>query len=334
MKLRKIMAGVVAAATAVSTLAITTFAFPDDTDFKAEKTDPGLAIQGNNWLVQLYNTGNPDENKPPVEYEDVDLSKVTGCRVTFHVLDDGMSREAWDGSVGGCIVFSVNGGDIGTSGDLYNKYNWPGSAEFWGVTDEELGIETTAEKPLTVKTLGDYTYQVEMNNLLPNPFVEDADSVKEIGCFQVCWCDWGSAMCAQHVDYMEILDTDGNVLIAFDELGKRIDPTEIKLPEPQDTESKTEESEDESAAESEEESAVESEEESSVAEESSEAEESVEESSAAPETSAPAASAVESTTSNAPTQDNTGLIVGIIIAAVVVVAVVVAVVVVMKKKKS
>ena len=221
MKLRKIMAGVVASAIAVSALAVSTFAYPDDTDFKAGNTDAGLNISGNNWLIQLYNTGNPDENKPAVDYG-IDLSKVTGVRVTWHVADDGMSREAWDGSVGGALVFSVNGGDIGSSGDLYNKYNWPGTADFWGVTDEELGIDTTApEKALTTKTLGDYTYSVEMNNVLPNPFVEDG--VKEVGCFQICLQEWGSALVAQHVDKMEVLDTDGNVLIAFDELGKKIE---------------------------------------------------------------------------------------------------------------
>ena len=129
-----------------------------------------------------------------------------------------------------CPVSRVNGGDIATGTDLYTKYNWPGTADFWGVTDEELGIDTTApEKALTTKTLGDYTYSVEMNNVLPNPFVEDG--VKEVGCFQICLQEWGSALVAQHVDKMEVLDTDGNVLIAFDELGKKIEDTATEEPE-------------------------------------------------------------------------------------------------------
>ena len=61
MKLRKIMAGVVATALAASTLAVAASAACLT---KVEGTESTLSTGTGMWLLQLYNKGNEAENKP------------------------------------------------------------------------------------------------------------------------------------------------------------------------------------------------------------------------------------------------------------------------------
>ena len=138
MKLRKIMAGVVATALAASTLAVAASAACLT---KVEGTESTLSTGTGMWLLQLYNKANEAEGKPETKL-DIDYSKIAALTFTFQVNEE--DKELWDGTIGGSVVFSCNGEKLGVQNDedpakaaLFDKYNWP-SCEFWGVLDEEL----------------------------------------------------------------------------------------------------------------------------------------------------------------------------------------------------
>ena len=228
MKLRKIMTGIVASALAVSSLAVATSA--QGIMKPAANPAPGLDSATGSWLVQVFNVGSEEENKPATEY-DIDYKAVTGARFTFTVPEtdgDGVegNREFWDGSTGGAVVLSINGGDIEKGTDLYNTYNWP-SKSYWGVTDEALELATdpnkqedsTDKKDLSTEKIDDYTYQLTANGFA-NPLANGDAS--EIGCMQVALQEWGGSIAVIEVTKCEILDESGNVLIAFDGNGNVI----------------------------------------------------------------------------------------------------------------
>jgi len=182
-----------------------------------DDADPGCSTGTGQWLVQVYNEGNEAENKPKTEY-DIDYSKVAKLSATIKVLAE--DEVFWDGAVGGALVLSINGGDIGSSGELFDKYNWTGdpSKEFWGVTDPELGLETfAADKACTVTKVGDYTYKIDSpvyNNPLAN------GDAKTIGCMQVALQEWGASVTRFDVVSVEVKDESDNVMITFDGKGK------------------------------------------------------------------------------------------------------------------
>ncbi len=221
MKLRKIMA--IAAASAIAATATVSagavLAVP------GSGVDAGCDIGSGSWLVQVYNTGNSDEGKPATDYG-VDLSKV--AQITFTVtINNQADADFFEGAIGGSVVFSVNGGDIAQGTELWDKYNWP-SCEWWGVIDPDLELETfAADKPGKVETVEKGVYKIT-NDTLVNPFVEDG--VKEIGCMQIGLQEWGSDLCPIEVTMCEIKDADGNVLIAFDGLGKKVDAPDADAP--------------------------------------------------------------------------------------------------------
>ena len=191
MKLRKIMAGVVATALAASTLAVAASAACLT---KVEGTESTLSTGTGMWLLQLYNKGNEAEGKPATKL-DIDYSKIAALTFTFQVNEE--DKELWDGTIGGSVVFSCNGEKLGVQNDpdaakaeLFNKYNWPG-CEFWGVLDEEVlgpvgeGSTYDDTKPGKVEKVGDYTYAVT-NDQLVNPITAgDASSIEDMGCMQV-----------------------------------------------------------------------------------------------------------------------------------------------------
>ena len=163
MKLRKIMAGVVASALAASTLAVAASA---QCLTKIEGTEAALSTGTGAWLIQLYSKGNEAEGKPATKL-DIDYSKIAALTFTFQVNEE--DKELWDGTIGGSVVFSCNGEKLGVQNDpdaakaaLYDKYNWPG-CEFWGVLDEELlgpvgeGSTLDDTKPAKTEKVGDYT---------------------------------------------------------------------------------------------------------------------------------------------------------------------------------
>ena len=178
--------------------------------------DPGLSSAGGAmWLSQVFNTGNPDEIKPATDYG-IDLSKIAKLSATVSIPDND-NRIFFDGSWGGAIVLSINGGDIGTSGALFDKYNWV-SYDFWGLPDEELGVTPAEDKALACEKIGDYTYKVTSKEF-ENPFANG--DAKEVGCVQVAIQDWASsALFDTDLVSFEVLDANDNVLISFDQNGK------------------------------------------------------------------------------------------------------------------
>ena len=225
MKLRKIMAGVVATALAASTLAVAASAACLT---KVEGTQSTLSTGTGMWLLQLYNKGNEAEGKPETKL-DIDYSKIAALTFTFQVNEE--DKELWDGTIGGSVVFSCNGEKLGVQNDedpakaaLFDKYNWP-SCEFWGVLDEELlgpvgeGSTYDDTKPGKVEKVGDYTYAVT-NDILVNPITAgDASSIEDMGCMQVGLQEWGSGIAAVTVTKLDVKDASGNVLVSFDEKG-------------------------------------------------------------------------------------------------------------------
>lgn len=225
MKLRKIMAGVVATALAASTLAVAASAACLT---KVEGTESTLSTGTGMWLLQLYNKGNEADGKPETKL-DIDYSKIAALTFTFQVNEE--DKELWDGTIGGSVVFSCNGEKLGVQNDedpakaaLFDKYNWP-SCEFWGVLDEELlgpvgeGSTYDDTKPGKVEKVGDYTYAVT-NDILVNPITAgDASSIEDMGCMQVGLQEWGSGIAAVTVTKLDVKDASGNVLVSFDEKG-------------------------------------------------------------------------------------------------------------------
>lgn len=241
MKLRKIMAGIAAAAVASSSLAVAASAAL----VVPENTDPACIPGTGMWLVQVYNVGNEAENKPATD-RGIDLTKVTGVRFTVEIdLDNeelgGMGLDFFEGAIGGAVVLSINGGDIvqfedpsdpfATESEVWSTYNWA-SQGYWGCdfvnaageavsTNPNTSTEDTADdNPISAKDLGNYKYELEYNGFA-NPFTntEDAWEIDEIGCMQVALQDWGTDLVPMEVLSCEILDADGNVLLAFDGLG-------------------------------------------------------------------------------------------------------------------
>ena len=225
MKLRKIMAGVVATALAASTLAVAASAACLT---KVEGTESTLSTGTGTWLLELYNKGNEAENKPETKL-DIDYSKIAALTFTFQVNEE--DKELWDGTIGGSVVFSCNGEKLGVQNDedaakaaLFDKYNWP-SCEFWGVLDEEVlgpvgeGSTYDDTKPGKVEKVGDYTYAVT-NDQLVNPITAgDVSSIEDIGCMKVGLQEWSNGIAAVTVTKLEVKDASGNVLVSFDEKG-------------------------------------------------------------------------------------------------------------------
>ena len=231
MKLRKIMTGIVASSLALSTLAVAASASSLKKVTEADGKSAGLSSGNDSWLVQVYNEGNEAEGKPATNY-DIDYSKVTGARFTVTIPEkdaDGAdgNREFWDGATGGGVVLSINGGDIQNGTDAWDTYNWP-SKQYWGVTDDALELATdpnkdddaSNDKELSYEKIGDYTYQLTANGF-DNPIAKG--DAKTIGCMQVALQEWGQSIATIEVVKCEVLDAEGNVLIAFDGLGNVVD---------------------------------------------------------------------------------------------------------------
>lgn len=258
MRFKKLLSAVMALAVAGSVAATASAEL-----VKVENPEPGLSSGTGMWLVQVYNEGHPEENKPKTEY-DIDYSKVAKCSVTFTVLEE--DRVFWDGAAGGALVLSINGGDIplietdengnpvyetDENGDLVyetdhitgdfkldengnkipkikthpliDKYNWV-SQDWWGVTDEDLGLDTVAEdKAVVSEKVGEYTYKLTSNEFA-NPLANG--DVKNIGCMQLAFQEWGASLVRFEITNVDVMDSEDNVLISFDGSGKATVPSE------------------------------------------------------------------------------------------------------------
>lgn len=347
MNFKKIFAGAVASALAVTSLA--TYASAGIVYIPTEDEGPvapGCTIDAN-WLIQLYNTGNEEENKPPTDYG-LDLQAINTFTFYLETAPNpdpdaiGITLEERDPSMdqlGGAIIYSANGGTIGTAAKsdiydeetgvtLYGKYNWPGDNGWWGLPDKDDTAEgQTAEtntgdcdfttQPLHLQYLNYNSYKLEMD--ISKDHADDPDYVWPEGgtCYQTGLQVWGSGdFLTMKVDLFVLRDKEGNIMIGFDGLGNKLETADIeKMIEEYET-PKEEEPAESTPAESEDS----SEESQAPAEES--------ESTTTPDaTTAPAASSNSSSNSSM-----LPLIIAII--AVVVVVVIIVIVVVVKKKKN
>lgn len=203
MKLHKIISAIGAsavAAAALTTMASASIAFPED-------HDEGLSGGTGQWLVQVFNTGSPEEGKPAIDYG-VDVEAIAQIRVRFTTDDP----DFFEGAFGGSVITSCNGGTM-TEAEVA-QHNWP-SNEYWGIVDEDLEIATQdATKRCVTEKVDDLTYEIVCN-------IEQGynNLYNTASCVQIGVQEWGADMSQMVVLDVTCLDASGNVLISFDEKG-------------------------------------------------------------------------------------------------------------------
>lgn len=164
MKLKKIIAAAAASVMAIGTMAVSASA----NFYVPGGLDSSLSVsEGSNgmWLIQLYNTGNPDENKPATD-RGLDVTKVASMTAYIDVVTaEGTTYDLYDPSIdgfGGSMIWSANGGEIGgqylkdeegnyideegnvvekenrVKNELYEKYNWAQDFNsWWGLPEKD-----------------------------------------------------------------------------------------------------------------------------------------------------------------------------------------------------
>ena len=212
MKIAKILSAAAAAVVAVSAVAVSASA-----DFRAVSggAEYLLADGTGNYGICLFSDGSNKDGVPAMSV-DIDFSKISHVAFTFDVIDDADNREWWDGMGGGAIVVSAHSDLTSQDADLYNKYNWATAGQFWGVIDEDLGLETldTAQSIQAVK-VGDYTYKIEADVINP---VANGD-IGNLSLYRVFMQAWSFTMSDIEVVETVLSDSEGNVLASFDALG-------------------------------------------------------------------------------------------------------------------
>lgn len=213
MKIAKILSAAAAAVVAVSAVAVSASA-----DFRAI-TDgaPYLISDGTgNYGICVYSDGDNKDGVPAVNIDGLDLSAITHVAFTFDVIDDADNRDWWDGMGGGAIVVSAHSDLTAEDADLYSKYNWASAGEFWGVVDEDLGLETAdAARGIVSTKVGDYTYKIEADVINP---VANGD-IGTLKLYRIFMQAWSFTMSDIEVVKTELSDSNGNVLATFDAKG-------------------------------------------------------------------------------------------------------------------
>lgn len=213
MKIAKILSAAAAAVVAVSAVAVSASA-----DFRAI-TDgaPYLLSDGTgNYGICVYSDGDNKDGVPAVNIDGLDLSAITHVAFTFDVIDDADNRDWWDGMGGGAIVVSAHSDLTADDADLYSKYNWATAGNFWGVVDEDLGLETADPAQGLVSTkVGDYTYKIEADVINP---LADGD-IGTLKLYRIFMQAWSFTMSDIEVVKTELSDSNGNVLATFDAKG-------------------------------------------------------------------------------------------------------------------
>ena len=190
MKIAKILSAAAATVVAASALATSAGALLTVVETTGS-TSSGTGM----WLVQVYNAGKPEEGKDPTDYG-IDYTQTAYIDVTLEVADD--SKDWFEGGFGGSIITSCD------------EHNWP-SNEFWGIIDEDLGLETlAADKPVQFVKVGDFTYKGRCVMTADNAFMPGSTYV------QTGLQEWGDAMNNYTVVSLELLDASENVLLSFD----------------------------------------------------------------------------------------------------------------------
>ena len=201
MKITKILSAVAAAAVAtaaVSATASATLTIPTG-------INTGLSATTGMWMVALYNSG--DDTTAGIDYG-IDLTAIKSISITVTPSDP----DWWDGTFGGSFITSC-----GPASATPADHNWPMN-EFWGVTDEDLALETAdPEKPVVFEKTGDLTYTGTVT-LGDNNCIYDVTTI-EGGYAQVGIQEWGATMLDMTVTDLTCYDAAGNVIISFDGAG-------------------------------------------------------------------------------------------------------------------
>ena len=186
MKITKILSAAAAAVVAVSAVAVSASA-----DFRPVTggAEYCLADGTGNYGICLFSDGTNKDNVPAMSV-DIDLSQVT------HV--------------------SAHSDKTNDDADLYNKYNWATAGNFWGVIDEDLGLETRDDtQGILAEKVGDYTYKIEADVINP---VANGD-IGNLSLYRIFMQVWSFTMSDIEVVKTELSDANGNVLATFDALG-------------------------------------------------------------------------------------------------------------------
>ena len=217
MKIAKILsaAAAVAAASAIAVSASANFKPYDSTNSYVASEGTG------NYGIMVTSTGEADA---PVSTLAEDygfaLDDIGGAYfvVTIPELDSygNDNRAWWDGAIGGGIVTSLH------SDTDKSTYNWPSQGEFWGVVDEDLGIESIdTTKAFQFEKIGDYTYKLTamfnfddaVNNIEGDHIVQ----------YRIFMQGWDNGMAEYQVTECALLDDAGNPLVTLTGDGYPID---------------------------------------------------------------------------------------------------------------
>ena len=203
MKITKILSAVAAAAVATAAVSATagaTLTIPTG-------INTGLSATTGMWMVALYNSPDETTGNPGIDYG-IDLTSIASISVTVTPSDP----DWWDGTFGGGIITSC-----GPASATPADHNWP-SNEYWGVLDEDLGLETlAADKPVQFVKTGDLTYTGTVT-LDDSNCIYDVTSI-DGGYAQVGIQEWGATMLDMTVTDLTCYDAAGNVIISFDGAG-------------------------------------------------------------------------------------------------------------------
>lgn len=213
MKIAKILSAAAAAVVAVSAVAVSASA-----DFRAISDGaPYLLADGTgNYGICVYSDGDNKDGVPAITIDGLDLSAITHVAFTFDVIDDADNRSWWDGMGGGAIVVSAHSDLTAEDADLYSKYNWATAGNFWGVIDEDLGLETlSTDQDIQSVKVGDYTYKIEADVINP---VANGD-IGNLKLYRIFMQAWSFTMSDIEVVKTELSDANGNVLATFDAKG-------------------------------------------------------------------------------------------------------------------
>ena len=261
MNLKKIAAGAVASAMAISALAISASA--DHLYYPDEATDPALEINGGNWLYIIYNSGGGLGDKNPTitdrNFDPWDIAKISiygeimpaeGSEFTLEDYD-----ESIDGVFSGTMIYSANSGYYGkTNKDspiydeesgitYYSKFNWP-SYEYYGQPHEGDTYEGRSEdtggagtntgwcdwtKSMVPVYLKPFNYEFTMDIPDDMRWPTPADESEMAGLYRVGYGAWADmAEFVMKINLMILRDDDGNILLATDGLGYDITPEEAE----------------------------------------------------------------------------------------------------------
>jgi hypothetical protein len=201
MKIRRLLSAVAASAVIASAVAVSASAE------LAVNTPTTFALTSGTgmWMMKLY---------VPSEGIDSGIDVTNIGSVVFTIKAD--EPEYFEGQTGGAVVVSC-----GPTSVTPEDHKWA-SKSYWGVVDTDLDIDTHDEgSDLQTVKVGDYTYQLTCP-LDDSNCVYSEVTGSEDGYVQIALQEWGSDMSVISVVSFEVLDTNGNTMVAYDGDGNEI----------------------------------------------------------------------------------------------------------------